>query len=173
MKRIVAVVALLLFFTVSPASVGASSVRSSTDMRGMKRIFVGWVNLHPELFASLDYTTKQDWADEIKNVNDYFSSVMTPALPDRTLTMAKNVDDENAAGNDLYIKFTDVSEDHEYRLHLAIHFIDPKTNTELLEIPLQTYVGHVCSLDGCLEKELTKVGDKIKKAVDSPPGTKL
>ena len=173
MKRIVAVLALLLFFAVSPASIGASSVRSTADMRNMKRIFVGWVNLHPEAFASLDYTTKQDWADEIKNVNDYFSSVMTQALPDRTITMAKSVDDENAAGNDLYIKFTDVSEDHGYRLHLAIHYIDPKTNTELEMIPLETYVGHVCSLDGCLEKELTKVEDKIKKDVNSPPGTKL
>jgi hypothetical protein len=173
MKRIVAVVALLLFFAASPASIGASSVRSNTDMRGMKRIFVGWVNLHPEAFASLDYDTKKDWADEIANVNEYFSSAMTQALPDRTLTMAKNVDDEDAAGNDLYIKFTDVSEDHGYRLHLAIHFIDPKTNAELMTLPLETYVGHVCSLDGCLEKELTKVGDRIKKAVENPPGTKL
>lgn len=173
MKRIVAVVALLLFLAASPASIGASSTRSSADMRTMKRIFVGWIDLHPEAFASLDYSTKEDWVEEIQHGNAYFLSALTQALPDRTITMAKGADDENAAGNDLYIKFTDVSEDHEYRLHLAIHFIDPKTNTEIAAIPLDTYVGHVCGLEGCIEKEVTKTANRIKKAVESPPGTKL
>jgi hypothetical protein len=172
MKRLVVVV-LLLFFAASPACIGANRTRSSVDMRPMKHIFVGWIDLHPEAFASLDYSTKEEWVEEIQHDNAYFLSALTGALPDRILTMAKGADDENAAGNDLYIKFTDVSEDHGYRLHLAIHFIDPKTNTEIATIPLDTYVGHVCGLEGCLEKEVTKTADRIKRAVDSPPGTKL
>ena len=79
--------------------------------------------------------------------------------------MAKNKGDENAAGNDLYIKFTNVSEDKGYRLHIAVHFIDPKTNTELAVIPEDQYGAHLCGLVGCMEKELGKVGELVKKQV--------
>src|SRR4029077_6442773 len=81
----------------------------------------------------------------------------------RTMTAAKNRDDENTAGNDLYIKFSDVVYDHKYLLHLSIHFIDLKTNKEIGSIPLKTYKGHVCGLEGCMNKELDKVSEDLQK----------
>jgi hypothetical protein len=79
------------------------------------------------------------------------------------MTAAKSRDDQNTAGNDVYVKFSDVSYDHKYRLHLAIHFIDLKTNAEIGSVPLNTYTAHMCGLEGCMIKELDKVGEELQK----------
>jgi hypothetical protein len=83
----------------------------------------------------------------------------------RTMTAGKSRGDENTAGNDLYVKFSDVSYDHKYRLHLSVHFIDLKTNTEVGSIPLKTYTAHFCGLEGCMNKELEAVSEELRKAL--------
>jgi hypothetical protein len=166
MKRLVFAAVLILVCVASPTSVEARIAKSSVDMSNMNKIFVGWVGFDPDEYRLLDYDTKAEWVTVIDNINAYFQGdLKTNYLAGRTLSMAKNKDDENAAGNDLYIKFTNVSEDKGYRLHIAVHFIDPKTNTELAVIPEDRYGAHVCGLVGCMEKELGKVGELVNKQV--------
>jgi hypothetical protein len=156
-------VALLLFFTL-PSSIEARATKSGIDMSNKNKIFVGWVDLSPDEYRLLDYDSKADWATVIDNVNTNFQSdLKSEFLVGRTLTMAKNREDTNPGDSDLYIKFTDASEDKGYRLHIAVHFIDPKTNTELAVIPADRYGAHVCTLEGCIEKELDKIGGLISK----------
>ena len=78
----------------------------------------------------------------IRDLNqDFQSSCKGQYLAGRTVTVAKGrEDDENAAGNDLYIKFSDVNIDHDYYgIRLSIHFMDPKTNTEIGSVPSRLY----------------------------------
>ena len=166
MKRFALATILVLICIGSPSSVEARATKSGVDMSNMKKVFVGWVDLSPDEYHLLDYDTKADWVAVIDKVNASFQAdLQSNYLAGRTLTMAKNREDENAAGNDLYIKFTNVSEDKGYRLHIAVHFIDPKTNTELAVIPEDRYGAHVCGLEGCIEKELDKVGELVSKQV--------
>lgn len=174
MKRFVIMAVLLLLCIACPTSMEAKGTRTTVDMRNRSRIFVGWVDMNPDSWRLLDYDTKKEWSDVIDGLNEYFHEALrSQYLPGKTLTAAKNKDDQNAAGNDLYIKFTDVSVDNEYRLHAAIHFIDPKTNAELTSIPLATYRGRVCGLVGCMQKSLDKIGKVLNKELTSAPGTKL
>jgi hypothetical protein len=166
MKRFVLAAAMTLLCIASSTSGEAHSTKSSADMSNMNKIFVGWVDLDPDEYRVLDYDTKAEWATVIDNINAYFQEdLKSNYLAGRTLTMAKNKDDVNAAGTDLYIKFTNASEDKGYRLHIAVHFIDPKTNAELAVIPEDRYGAHLCGLVGCMEKEVDKVGELVKKQV--------
>jgi peptidoglycan/xylan/chitin deacetylase (PgdA/CDA1 family) len=102
---------------------------STVDMSKMNHIFVGWVDLGADDWALWGYGNKTEWTDIIGSLNSSFSRNLVPG---RTITSAKDKGDENAAGNDLYIKFSDVRVDYNnYHLILSIHFIDPKTNSEI------------------------------------------
>jgi hypothetical protein len=171
MKRFVVMAVLVLFCIASPTAMQAKDKTSHVDMSHMDHIFVGWVDMNPDSWKLLDYDTKKEWADVIDSLNEYFhEELKTVYLPGKTLTVAKNKDDENAAGNDLYIKFTDVSVDKGYRLHAAIHFIDPKSGAEIAAIPLDSYRGRVCGLVGCMQKSLNKIGEKLNKEIMVAPG---
>ena len=166
MKRFAITAVLLLLCIACPTSMEAGAKKSTVDMSNMNKIFVGWVGFDPDEYRLLDYDTKADWVAVIDKINAYFQDdLKSTYLAGRTLTMAKNKEDENATGNDLYIKFTNVSEDKGYRLHIAVHFIDPKTSNELAVIPEDRYGAHVCGLEGCIEKELGKVGELLHKQV--------
>jgi len=172
MKRFMVAMVLGLLCVASPTSVDASGPKPpSVDMSNLNKIFVGWVDWDPDEYRLLNYSTKEDWVKDINSANAYFQGGMKAEyLAGRTVTLAKNREDVNAAGNDLYIKFTNVSEDKGYRLRLAVHFIDPKTDTELAVVPEDVYSahGHFCVLEGCMQLELNKVGGLVKKMV-SPP----
>ena len=161
MKRIV-VTSLFLFCMVLPASLAARDKKPSVDMSNMNRIFLGWVDLDPYNFAELGYS-KAEWADVIGNANATFQhKCQSKYLAGRTVTLAKDKGDENAAGNDLYIKFSDASFGRDYRLRLSVHFIDPKTNSEIASIPLKKYTGRLATLWSCLDKELEEVGSNLQ-----------
>jgi hypothetical protein len=114
---------------------------TTVDMSARKTIFLGWVGLSPEQWSLWGYTSRQEWIDVINDLNhDFQSSCQGQYLAGRTVTGAKDRNDENAAGNDLYIKLSDVNIDHNYYgIRLSIHFIDPKTNTEIASIPSRLY----------------------------------
>jgi hypothetical protein len=171
MKRFFIATVLLAFFVGAPTQLSAQKKQGGVDMRSMNHIFVGWVGFDPDQFMALGYS-KRDWLDVIDSFNAYFRNEMKKQLPDKTFTMAKDKDDVNAAGNDLYIKFSDVEADHKYRLHLAIHFIDPKTNTEIETIPSEAYVGRVCTFEGCMEKSLNKISELLKAELTTVPKSK-
>jgi hypothetical protein len=144
MKRLVLIVGLLVGLA-SPLPLVARphkySKETPVDMSGTKTIFLGWVDLSPETWRLWGYGSKEEWTDIIRDLNvDFQSSCQGQYLAGRTVTFAKDRNDENAAGNDLYIKFSDVNIDHDYYgIRLSIHFIDPKTNTEIGTIPSHLY----------------------------------
>jgi hypothetical protein len=169
MKRIV-VTSLLLFCMVLPASLMARDKKPSVDMSNMNRIFLGWIDLDPDALSLYghsngDASSKADWIDVDRSLNSIFQrNCQSKYLPGRTITAAKDRGDESAAGNDLYVKFTDVSVDiDKYRLSLSIHFIDPTTNSEIASIPLRKYSERACNFLDCLRGELSQVGSDLQE----------
>jgi hypothetical protein len=145
MKRLALIVGLLVclgFYSPLEARGHKSySKETPVDMSAKKTIFLGCVDLPSEGWSLWGYGNKEEWANVIKDLNqDFQNSCQGQYLAGRTVTVAKNRDDENAAGNDLYIKFSDVNIDHDYYgIRLSIHFIDPKTNTEIASVPSRLY----------------------------------
>lgn len=164
MKRTL-VTALLLFIMAMPASLIAGKKPAPVDIKNMNKVFIGWVDVNPEDYHKLGYSSKEDWASVIKGANVNFQRNLSSssAFAGKTVTSAKDSTDTNTAGNDLFVKFTDVQFDHKYRLHIAAHFIDLKSNSEIGSVPLETYGAHLCSLSGCLDKELAEVNKKIQE----------
>jgi hypothetical protein len=143
MKRFVLIAGLLLIVAFqSPLEAKAKPKKeTAADLSAAKTIFLGWVDLSPEEWSVWGYSNKEEWVNVIKDLNlDFQSSCQGKYLAGRTVTAAKDSSDENTTGKDLYIKFSDVHIDHEtYGIRLAIHFIDPKTNTEIASIPTRLY----------------------------------
>jgi hypothetical protein len=170
MKQLTFAVTLLLLCISFPASLAARhkvprflSKESTVDMSHMNRIFIGWVDLGADDWALYGYENKTDWADIIASLNSSFSRNLVPG---RTIASAKDKGDENAAGNDLYIKFSDVRVDYNnYHLILSIHFIDPKTNSEIAMIPVRPYYGNDWGLKNYLKAALDEVGTKVQVEV--------
>ena len=145
MKQSALIVGLLVYLGLCyPKEVrGASKYSKETvaDMSKAKTIFLGWVDLSPDGWSLWGYQNKEEWTNVISDLNlDFQSSCKGQYLAGRTVTAAKNANDEDAAGNDLYIKLSDVNIDHTYYgIRLSIHFIDPKTNAEIASIPSRVY----------------------------------
>jgi hypothetical protein len=143
MKRFVLIAGLLFCIGLQSPLWAKSKPKKETtaDLSAAKTIFVGWVDLSPEEWSVWGYSSKEEWVNVIKDINlDFQSSCQGKYLAGRAVTAAKDSSDENTAGKDLYIKFSDVHIDHEsYGIRLAIHFIDPKTNTEIASIPSHLY----------------------------------
>jgi len=140
---------------------------TTVHMKDMKRIFVGWVDMAPDAWAGYGYSSKEEWASVINNLNTAFQGLCgSKYVPGRTVTGAKEKGDENAAGNDLYVKFSDVGIDYNYyHLYLSIHFIDPKTNSELASIPGRPYYGDAWGFVNYLKAALDEVGVKLQVEV--------
>ncbi len=144
MRRLASIVGLLVCLASSPLEArGPKSYAKETpvDMSDKKIIFLGWVDLPLESWRLWGYESKEEWTNIVKDLNlDFQSSCQGQYLAGRTVTFAKDRSDENAAGADLYIKFSNVNIDHDYYgIRLSIHFIDPKTNTEIGSIPSRLY----------------------------------
>jgi hypothetical protein len=163
MKRTI-VIAVWLLGVALPTLLVAKEKAAPVDLKGMNRIFLGWVDMSADDYHRQGYSTREEYLAVINHANIAFQETcQSKVFSGRTMTAAKSRDDESATGNDLYVKFSDVVYDHKYLLHLSIHFIDLKTNTEIGSIPLKTYKGHVCGLEGCMNKELDKVSEELQK----------
>lgn len=163
MKRTI-VIAVWLLSVALPAFLIAKQKATPVDLKGMNRVFLGWVDVSPDDYHHQGYATREEYQAVINHANTAFQETcQSKALSGRTMTAAKSHGDENTAGNDVYVKFSDVAYDHGYRLHLSVHFIDLKTNTEIGSIPLETYSAHMCGLESCLIKELDKVSEQLQK----------
>jgi hypothetical protein len=163
MKRNLVIAVWLLSVTL-PASLMAKDKATPVDLKAMNRVFLGWVDISPDDYHHQGYSTREEYLAVINHANTAFQEYcQSKALSGRTMTAAKSPGDDSSAGNDLYVKFSDVSYDHKYRLHLSVHFIDLKTNTEIGSIPLNTYTAHMCGLEGCMIKELDKVSEELQK----------
>ena len=106
MKRLMIAATLLLLCISFPASLEARhkvprylNKESSVDMSNMNRIFLGWVDLEPDAWALYGYSSKTDWTDIIASLNaDFARSVQVTYLPGRTITAAKDSENENRRG---------------------------------------------------------------------------
>lgn len=175
MKRFVISAVLFSLCLAFPASMfaGRHSVprflnkETAPDMKSMNKVFVGWVDLGPDEWAAHGYASKDEWTAVIGSLNAAFASnLQATYLQGRTIIRAKDETDTNAAGNDLYIKFSDVHVAYDdYHLILSIHFIDPKTNTEIAAIPVRPYYGNDWGLRGFLTEALKQVGTKLQVEV--------
>jgi len=164
-----AVVSLLLFVLALPAALPAKEKAKPVDMKNVKTVFIGWVDVNPEDYHMQGYKTKEDWINVIKEANLAFQKncQALKGLSGRTVTGAKDRSDADPGGSDLYVKFSEVNFDHGYRLHIAVHFLDPKTNSELGSIPFERHGAHFCTLSTCLDKELEEVSSEIGKQLAS------
>jgi hypothetical protein len=174
MKRLSIAATLLLLCISLPTSLQARhkvprylTKESTVDMKNMNHIFLGWVDLGADDWARHGYTTKTEWTDVIGFENAAFlGDLKGTYLPGRTITAATNNADENAGGNDLFIKFSDVRVDYDnYHLILSIHFIDPKTNAEIATVPVRPYYGNDWGLKNYLKAALDEVGTKLQVEV--------
>ena len=165
MKRTL-VVALFLFLVAMPVSVMAGKKPGPVDIKNMSKVFIGWVDVDPGDYHKQGYSTQQDYANVISGANTNFQKTCSSkAFSGKTVTGAQARGDEKTAGNDLYVKFSDVRYDHKYRLHIAVHLIDLKTNAEIGSIPLKTHGAHFCTLSTCLDKELDEVSKEVENMV--------
>ncbi len=164
-----AVISILLFTLALPTALLGREKPKPVDMKNIKTVFIGWVAVNPEDYHMQGYRTKAEYTTTIQNANLAFQKKLQglKGLSGRTVTAAKDSTDTNADGSDLYIKFSDVQFDHKYRLHIAVHFVDPKTNNELGSIPLESYSAHFCTLSTCMDKELDEVSSEIGKQLAS------
>ena len=162
---------------------------TSADMRSLNSIFVGWVNLNPDEWVLYTHDTsgllglggsatswsKAVWIDAINSLNSLFQQrCQSQYLSGRKIAAAKSNGDENATGNDLYIKFSDVRIDYDnYQLILSIHFIEHKTNAEIAMIPARPYYGNASGITEVLNAALDEVGKRVQVEVaDEPRGKK-
>ena len=143
-------------------------------MAAAKSVFLGWVDMVPDNWAVHECSDKAEWEGAINRLNNAFQRLCeTKWLSGRTVVGAKNKGDENAAGNDLYVKFSDVRIDYNnYHLILSIHFIDPKTNTELASLPVRPYYGNDWGFEKYLRAALDEVGEKVRTEITGMPGRK-
>jgi hypothetical protein len=156
--------AVLLMGLLLPAVCFAAKVKEpASDMTNMKSIFIGWVDLGPDAWGTLDFKSKSEWVTIIEKENrDFQEKCASKYFAGKTVTGAKNKEDENAADSELYIKFVNVFVDSRYRLHISVQFIDPKTGAVLASIPEWKHTGHFCTLQGCLEKDLEEFAEKLQ-----------
>ncbi|HET9406109.1 MAG TPA: hypothetical protein VFO39_02625 [Candidatus Sulfotelmatobacter sp.] len=172
---------------------------TTADMSATKKVFLGWVDMHPADWGAYGYSSLEDWSDVIHRVNrDFQGSCRTQALGGLGVVGAKDSKDEKGAsgvvlvdqwdtatgpmdvssgdptGQDLYVKFSDVRVDPQtYFVYLSIHFIDPKTNSEVGSIPVRPYSGRLAStFERYIRTALDNVCEKIKVEVAAPGSKK-
>jgi hypothetical protein len=182
MRQLVFAVTLLLLCISFPTSLAARhkvprylKKESNVDMSKMEHIFLGWVDLGPDQWALYDFRSRADWIDDIGVLNaGFLRDLQATYLHGRTITAAKDKSDENASGNDLYIKFSDIRVDYDNEhLFLSLHFIDPKTNAEIASIPVRPYYGDGHNVTESLKAALDEVGVKLQVEVTGEtPGKK-
>lgn len=160
MKRIAFITLLLSMALTAPLL--AKEKNAAVDVSGMNRIFLGWVDMSPDEYRKQGYHTKEAYLDVINRANLAFQDMVRAKFPGRTITVAKDRNDQDTAGNDLHIKFSDAVFTHGYRLMVAVHIIDLQTNNEVGSIPLKKYTGRLCGLESCMHKELEQVADELK-----------
>jgi len=157
------VTALLLLSVAFTTLLVAKERKFTADISNMNRIFVGWVDINSDDYHRQGYSTREEYLHIINNANVAFQENLRSKLSGKTISAAKDRGDINPAGNDLYIKFSDADFTHGYRLELSIHYIAVATNTEVGSVPLKTYTGRLCGLEGCMRKELEEVADDLAK----------
>jgi hypothetical protein len=162
MKRLLVILALLS----CTAVYAGPKKETSVDMTTMKDVFIGWVDISPDDWKALGYESEQAWSNVIVSNNQYFQDKCRKNLPGFQISGAKSKSEENASNQSLYVKFSEVKFDTgSYRLYLSIHFIDPKSGSEIASIPKQSFRGGHFSVNSCMQGALDKLADKLQDEI--------
>jgi hypothetical protein len=178
MNRLIAVCAFLACLGFAPSLEArhrkvTMTKESAADMSSRQKIFLGWVDLRPDDWKRLEYGGKEEWVAVINRLNRAFQQDLSANLSGRTVTAAKSSEDQDAAGQDLAIRFSDTRIDYdEYLLYVSIHFVDPGTNAEIATIPVRGYYGDAWGLDGYLDVALKEVGRRIQTEITGVSSTR-
>jgi hypothetical protein len=170
MRRQLFVVFLLVCLGVQPALSarrrGAKlypDKETTADMSGKSKIFVGWVDMNEDDYASHGYPSKEVWGGKIVEINAELLRLCQIKLEGKTVVGAKNKGEASLAGYDLYVKFTDVKIDYShYHIYLAMHFIDPATGQEIGSLPDRPYFGNDWGLVNYIKNAMDEAAQKIK-----------
>ena len=107
MKR-TSVIALWLLIVALPVLLMAKQKAAPVDLKGMNRVFLGWVDISPDDYHHQGYATREEYLAVINHANTAFQEYcQSKAFSGRTMTAAKARGDENTAGNDVYVKFSE------------------------------------------------------------------
>jgi len=168
-KRLLLIVGLLIcagFLNSLQARNSKNTMKETTiDMSTTKKVFVGWVDLPADEWNLWGYSSRGDWAQVIQDLNqDFQNDCQARYLEGMVVKVAKDRNDANAAGNDLAIKFSDIHIDRKtYGISLSIHFIDPKTNTEIAVVPPHLYYERrVFRFQAYMREALADIGKRIQ-----------
>ena len=167
MKRVGLILGLLLCLGLqSSLQAKNKEVKETTaDMSGTKKVFLGWVDLPVDQWNLWGYSGREEWSEVINDLNQEFqNSCQTHYLEGMVVTAAKNRTDENTVGNDLAVKFSDVRIDSKtYGITLSIHFIDPKTKSEIAVVPPHLYYEkRMFRFQAFMREALEDVGKKMQ-----------
>jgi len=167
----------LLFLCGFPFTVdaGARQAKEKTAAPALNRVFLGWVDLVPDDWQLHGFSSKAEWSETVDALNGFFQRSCTSKwLADRTVTGAKSINDVDATGHDVLIKFSDVRIDYDhYELYLSIHFINPKDNSEFRVIRTSPYgvnkFGFTRYLRASLESVAKRVSSECPQYVPEGP----
>ena len=74
---------------------------TTADMRGMNRIFLGWIDMKEDAWALYGYSSKEEWASMVTGLNSQFLGLcQTKLLGGKTVVGARDKGDEDAGGED-------------------------------------------------------------------------
>ena len=131
-----------------------------------KSVFVGWVDISPDDWIALGYTDKESWLEVVKWNNEAFQYEVRRLLRGVQLTGAKNRSDDDAAGHDLHVKFSNVMFDVEsYRLYATAHLIDTRSKSEIAKVVRKHYRGGRFTVNNCLQGALKQLAEAVAAAV--------
>lgn len=166
MKRLLIILALF-------GSVGLHADQKKetpADMTSAKNVFIGWVDIGLDDYLPLGYENRQAWSEVIDRHNRLFQRECQTKLPGRQIAGANSRSADDASGQDLHVRFSDVRFDTDsYRLFVAVHFIDPQSGLELASLPVQGYRGGHFSVSNCLQGALEKLAEKVREEIAQSP----
>ncbi len=115
-----------------------SRTNPNVDLKKYNTIYVGWLDLGPERWATYNYATQKEWLALLDKVNQSaVPSYFKEAFPDKTVLISKTPNDKPPADS-LYIKFTNAAFMYnDDVLSVAIHCIDGKSKQELSAISVR------------------------------------
>ena len=149
---------------------------TTVDMSGVKNVFLGWLDLHPGDWGIYGYSTEEEWSLVIKQLNSSFQGLCrSKYLMDKNVIAAKNAADESTTGQDLIVRFSQVSIDYDnLYLVLGIEFIEPKNNQALGTIPVRPYYRRIFwvpwGFERYLYNDLEEVGQKLQVEIAGGKG---
>lgn len=131
------IVVLLVITGCSPYKI-LTQTRSRVDLTKYNTLYIGWLDLGSDSWATNNYSSEKEWLSMLKSVNESaVPSYFREAFPDKNLIISKSPKDTPPADS-LYIKFTNAAFlYYDDVLAVTIHCIDGKSKQELSAVSVR------------------------------------